>query len=193
MPRSPLCVSFMRSICFGCSFAIASVSAQLSSAQEKVAPEKMTFAAGKLTLTSPSDWKKMPPKSNMIQNEFRFPAEGESFARITFMQAGGSVQQNIDRWIGQFEGTKKEDVKTEKKEVGKSTVHIVDISGTYKESMGGPFAPGPAKKLENHRMLGAIIEHADGAQLFVKSTGPAEVVEKLKEGFLKMLSEQVSQ
>ncbi len=63
---------------------------------------------------------------------------------------------------------------------------MVDLVGTYKESMGGPFAPGPAKKLSNYRMLGLIIETANAGTYFFKMTGPSDVVEKQMEGWKKM-------
>jgi hypothetical protein len=40
---------------------------------------------------------------------------------------------------------------------------------------------------DKYRMLGAIIETKDMGQHFLKITGPAETVEKLKDGFRKML------
>ena len=54
----------------------------------------------------------------------------------------------------------------------------------------GPFAPSQAPKIrENYRMLGAIIETKGMGNHYVKITGPAETVEKLAEGFKKMLKE----
>lgn len=150
--------------------------------------ETLDFMDGKLTMTKPASWKSVPPKSTMTQYEFKAPAEGEKSSRVTMMVAGGSVQSNIDRWIGQFDGAKKEDAKVEKKEVDKTTVHIVDITGTFKESMGGPFAPGPAKKMENYRMLGAILEVKGAGTLFIKITGPKETVAELQAGFNEMLT-----
>jgi hypothetical protein len=57
--------------------------------------------------------------------------------------------------------------------------------------MGGPFAPGGGKvtKMENYKMLGGILELKDGEKVFIKATGPAEIISGMKEGFMKMLSE----
>ena len=157
---------------------------------EPAKAETLELAEGKIIVSKPAAWKNMPPKSNMIQHEFRAPAEGEKSARITIMSAGGSTESNIDRWIGQFEGAKKEDAKIEKKDVDQTTVNIVEITGTFKESMGGPFAPGgQTKKMENYKMLGAILELKGGEKVFIKATGPSEIITDLKEGFVKMLSE----
>ncbi len=106
------------------------------------------------------------------------------------MQASGGIDANIDRWVGQFEGVEKKDAKIEKKEVAGSKIHIVDISGTFKDSMGGgPFAPGPVKKRENYRMLGVIIETKDAGTTFIKMTGEQPIVEQLSEGFKKSLDD----
>ncbi len=156
--------------------------------QDTPKPVKLDLAEGKLAMETPAGWKKVEAKSSMIQYEFRAPhdAPEDKQARITVMQAGGGIQANIDRWKGQFELAKDSDAKVEKKEIAKQTVHMVDLVGTYKESMGGPFAPGPAKKLSNYRMLGLIIETANAGTYFFKMTGPSDVVEKQMEGWKKM-------
>ena len=79
----------------------------------------------------------------------------------------------------------------EKFDADGQTIHWVDIPGTFKDTMGaGPFAPSKAPTMrENYRMLGAIIETKGMGNHYVKITGPAETVEKLAEGFKKMLKE----
>lgn len=178
-----------------CVFALAGLVCQSGFAQEKTdtasKEETLQLAQGKIVATKPATWKTVPPKSNIVQYEFRTPVEGEKSARITIMSAGGSVESNIERWVGQFEGAKKEDIQVDKKEVDATTVHTVEIAGTFKESMGGPFAPGGGKvtKMENYKMLGAILELKDGAKVFIKATGPADIIGDMKESFMKMLSE----
>ena len=171
------------------SFVLApAVFAEDGKAAAKGASETLKIAKDQLRIVTPETWKSIPPKSNFLLHEFRVPAEGKDFARITFSISGGSIKLNIDRWIGQFDASSKVESSTEKKEIAGVEVHLVDISGTYKDSMGGgPFAPGPVKKLENHRLLGAIIVLTDGTQVFVKGTGPAAVMEENKEAFDKMI------
>ena len=59
---------------------------------------------GKYVLTSPANWVVKPPKSRIIDHEFEVPAaEGDMAAgRVTVMGAGGSIDENIKRWEGQF-------------------------------------------------------------------------------------------
>ncbi|AMV32322.1 hypothetical protein VN12_09375 [Pirellula sp. SH-Sr6A] len=175
-------------LALSCFTASATTFGQEKGGDAKTASATLTFAEDALTLVTPDTWKQMPPKSTVIQHEFRVPATGDAFARITFSISGGSVQNNIDRWVGQFDGAKKDDIKMEKKDIGSTVVHMVDITGTYKESMGGgPFAPGPMKKLENHRMLGAIIELKSGTRVYVKATGAKDLIESTKPAFVKMV------
>lgn len=111
------------------------------------------------------------------------------------MQAGGSIEANIKRWIGQFSQpdgkATKEVAKVEEFEVDGTKVHWVDISGTFAESMGGgPFAPGKIVKREGHRMIGVIVVPKESrAQYFIKMTGKKDLVEKLAKDFQKSLKE----
>jgi hypothetical protein len=151
--------------------------------------DTIAMAGGKVVAYKPADWKDVKPKISMIEHEFVAPKEGEEKdqARITVMQAGGTVEANIERWKSQFEALKKDDVKTEDKEVGTAKVHIVDMSGTYLQKSGGPFTPGPAERLENYRLLGVIIETKTSGKVFIKMTGPKDTVEKLKDGMTKLV------
>lgn len=157
--------------------------------------QAIALADGKLVLKAPAQWKAVPPKSRIVQYEFVAPAsesKPENQARITIMGAGGSIADNIQRWYDQFvqpDGSvTKDKSKAEKIDVAGQTVHIVDIPGTFKDSGGGPFfQQRPPVMREKYRMLGAIIETKDMGQHFVKITGPAETVDKLKDGFRKML------
>ncbi len=152
--------------------------------------EILSLADGKILLARPKAWKSMPPKSQMIEHEFKAPAEGDKPARVTIMSAGGSLEANIDRWIGQFDGAKKADAKIETKQIADTKITTVDLTGTFKESMGGPFAPNAGtKKMENYRLLGAILQIKDGSMTFVKLTGPAETVKELNDGWVNMLKD----
>lgn len=101
---------------------------------------------------------------------------------------GGSVDANLDRWIGQFLQPGGKPSKAAAK-IAKRTIHgwpvtTVDVSGSY-TGMGGPTAPaGPA--LPGFRMLGAIVEGPQGS-IFFKFAGPANTVAANQAAFDKML------
>jgi hypothetical protein len=101
---------------------------------------------------------------------------------------GGSVDANLDRWIGQFLQADGKPSKAAAK-IAKRMVHgwpltTVDVSGAY-TGMGGPTAQqGPA--VQGYRMLGAIVEGPQGS-IFFKFTGPAKTITANQPAFDKML------
>ena len=147
------------------------------------------FDAG--TLEVPADFEKTQPRSRIVQHEFQVKAgEGNDAqtARLTMMPAGGNVQANIQRWHGQFTGGDPEVQKTEELKLGDWVVHLVDVSGTFSERMGGgPFAGGKVVERPDYAMIGAILVHPEGRKYFVKMTGPASVVKANREAFVKMI------
>jgi len=145
-----------------------------------------TVDLGKFELTAPEGWERREPKSRIVAHEFAVPAaEGdEQGGRVTLMSAGGSVKDNIARWQGQFElADGAEAPKPKKRKIAGQTVHVVDLSGTFKDSPG-PVAP--AVERENYRMLAGIIELKDGFY-FVKFTGPQKTVTENEERFDEFL------
>ena len=162
-------------------------------AEEEAKPTTFTIADGDISLQAPGSWMKKQPANRIIEVEFAVPKiEGDSSdGRLTIMRAGGSVEDNISRWIGQFKqpdgkSTRDRAVVAEE-EVDGQTVHMVDISGTYSDRRG-PFAP--AVERENYRMLAAIVVTKDHGQQFIKLYGPRKTIaanEKAFDDFVKSL------
>jgi len=154
-------------------------------------PNTFTIGEGKLSLTAPANWQKKEPASRIVEAEFSVPAtKGDEMAgRLTAMGAGGSVEQNVDRWIGQFVGPGGAPPKPtrDKTTVSGTDVEIVDLSGTYKDSPGGPFAGGKQIMRENYRMLGAIIQSKDRGNYFLKLYGPKATIDENEKGFQDMV------
>jgi hypothetical protein len=150
------------------------------------APEEE--AAGEIAYAVPDGWVAETPSSGMRKGQYRLPrADGDSedaeVAVFHFPGMGGSIQGNIDRWIGQFsseDGSTVENAQTSEKTVNGSTVTLVDVSGTYGASMGGPMTSGKPKP--GYRMLAAIIETGAGPWFF-KLTGPQATVAKWESSF----------
>lgn len=143
----------------------------------------VSLAEGKITMQAPETWVKKEPRTRIVEVEFEVPAtEGESDAgRLTIMAAGGTVEQNIDRWKNQFRGQAPVEAKVEQLEVGGASVHIVDISGTFLDSPRGPM--GPTVEREGYRMLGAIVQAEGMPAYYVKLTGPQATLEQQAESF----------
>ncbi|MEZ6089406.1 MAG: hypothetical protein R3C05_15525 [Pirellulaceae bacterium] len=154
--------------------------------------EQVEAFGGAIKLETPKTWKSVQPRSRIVEKEYALSKEGvEADGRLTMMAASGSIEANIDRWIGQFVaadgGSVKKNAKVEKMNVGDNEIHFVELEGTFKESMGGgPFAPGKVVMRDDYQMLGAIIVN-DGRQFFIKLTGPKEIVSENKEAFKSML------
>ena len=131
------------------------------------------------------------PKTRIVEHEFAIPVVGgdEIEGRFTVMGAGGGVDANIQRWLGQFTqpdgSSTKEKSKVQKMQINGVEVHYVDIAGDFKDQPG-PFAPAVTR--ENYRMLGAIIVTEKAGMHFLKLYGPKATVSGQEEPFKQMLN-----
>jgi len=152
-----------------------------------------SIAGGALSLEAPAGWKRVQPKSGIVETEFASASAGDNVppGRMTVMGAGGSVQANVDRWYGQFaqpDGSATKDKATTKTvKLAGCTVTMVDVSGTFKDTPGGPFAGGKTIERPDYKMLAAIVETPDAGSHFLKFYGPAATVAKEADGFRKMI------
>lgn len=103
---------------------------------------------------------------------------------LTISQAGGSVEANIARWQGQFEGTPTLDKATSTP--NGLTVTTVVLSGTYIDKPS-PMAPGPGTPRPDYVMLGAVIETPAGPH-FLKATGPKATLDALRGDFDRLVA-----
>ncbi len=173
----------------------AGMSGRSSVAQPAVAEDvrAFTIADGSLSLEAPAGWKRVQPKSSIVEAEFAIPAtnEGEQPGRMTVMGAGGSVQANLDRWFGQFSqpdgSATKDKAATKKLEIAGCTITLVDVAGTYQDKPMGPFGGGKGVDRPDYRMLAAIVEAPDRGSHFLKFYGPAATVAAHADGFRRMV------
>lgn len=184
-----------------CLSVAALIAAGLPAAARAQGEDVRTFAlsGGSLSLEAPAGWKRVQPRSGIVETEFSIPAEAgdEQAGRMTVMGAGGGVQANVDRWYGQFTqpdgSATKDKASTKTLKISGCTVTVVDVAGTYKDSPGGPFAGGRTVERPGYRMLAAIVEpeDKDKGSYFLKFYGPAKTVEKHADGFRKMVEGMV--
>ena len=166
-----------------------------STKSEDDAPEpiKVRVADDNIHFLASGTWTSVPPRSNMLEAELKIPhVEGdENDGRLTIMGAGGSIEANIERWKGQFEQADGSDTsgktKTKKMEISGQTVHMVDITGTFMDAVGGPFSGRPKIKRENYRMMAAIIQTKSDGNYFVKLYGPKATIDKNAKHFKAMI------
>lgn len=138
--------------------------------------------------TMPAGWKAEAERPMRLAT-YTIPAGAECGVYFFGSGQGGSVEANMDRWIGQFLQADGKPSKTAAKIV-KRTIHgwpvtTVDVSGAY-TGMGGPTAPSGAPAMPGYRLLGAIVEGPQGS-IFFKFTGPAKTVAANQAAFDKML------
>jgi hypothetical protein len=149
--------------------------------------------AGALKFDAPPGWISKPPASASRVAEFTLPkadgdAEDAALTVFFFPGQGGTVQANLDRWIGQFaqpDGSPSKNVaKTTKLESHGLAVTLIDLSGTYVAEV----SPGSTEHYNKpgFRMRAAVVETPDGPY-FVKLTGPAKTVTRWDESFMTFL------
>src|SRR5688572_9118026 len=144
-----------------------------------------------LKFDAPQGWVTKAPASTMRVAEFTLPrtpkdAEDAELAIFFFGGQGGSVQANIDRWIGQIaqpDGRASKEVATTTTSQTKTglKVTLVDVSGTYVAEV----KPGSTERFNKSgfRLRAAVVETPRGPY-FVKLTGPAATVARWDKSFL---------
>lgn len=148
-------------------------------------------AAG-LGFQAPAGWVQGTPSSQMRAAQFALPAaEGEAPELVLFFFGagqGGTVDDNISRWIGQVAQPDGSDstpkARTAKREVGPFKITTVVVDGTYKS---GGMMGGPTVMKENSRLWGAVVE-GPGGPWFWKATGPKAAMEAQGASFDAFLS-----
>jgi len=95
---------------------------------------------------------------------------------------GGGVDENINRWVQQFEGAPP--AKKSQKTVNGLKVHTVEVAGTYL-APSGPMMQSSGKKA-NWKLLGAIVEAPRGL-VFFKCVGPAATMAKAQADFDRLV------
>jgi hypothetical protein len=139
-------------------------------------------SAGGVRWTVPAGWAPQTERPMRVAT-YTIPAvsgadAGECGVYYFGKSQGGGVDENIARWVQQFEGSPRT-TPTEKTVRG-LRVHRVVISGTYL-APGGPMMQSQGAR-PNYRLLGAIVE-APGGLVFFKCTGPAKTMAVAEKSF----------
>src|SRR5687767_5444348 len=146
-----------------------------------------------LTYSAPAGWKASGPSSSMRVAQFVLPrAAGDTadadLVVYYFGGSGGTVDGNIERWLGQMQqpdGKPSSAVaKRGTRTINGLKVTLVDVGGTYVAEM----TPGSAQRHNspNFRLPAAVLETSNGPY-FIKLARPSRTVgaaEKAYEQFL---------
>ena len=123
----------------------------------------------------PPRWQSRLPSTPMRAKEYRVPrtgsdAEDGECSVITFGPGqGGSIDENIQRWVGQLQPTSSA-VERAKRTVNGMSVTRVEVAGTY-TPMAMPAMPSRGGPKQGWRLVGDIVEAPSGLWFF-KMTGP---------------------
>jgi hypothetical protein len=167
-------------------------------AAEKTAPKALekqadgSLALGPFTLSAPADWTIKPVTSNMRAADFQLPAKPGAEAELIVYYFGtggaGSVDSNLDRWLGQFQqpdGKKSRDVaKIEHTKFGGQDATFVSVTGRFV----APAMPGATESVDktDQTLLAAIVSSPSGPYYF-KLVGAKSTVDAQAAAFRKML------
>ena len=146
--------------------------------------------AAALKFDVPAGWVSTTPSSPMRVADFTLPrvagdAEDATLTVYFFGGQGGSVQANLDRWIGQMaqpDGRASKDLAktTTLKTASGLEVTLIDLTGTYVAEV----SPGSTQRFNKpgFRLRAAVVTTTEGPY-FIKLVGPAKTVAKWEEAF----------
>lgn len=154
----------------------------------------LSFASvATLTFSAPAGWKPVATSSSMRVAQFAVPrAAGDSadaeLVVYYFGGSGGTVDANIERWLGQMQqpGGKPSSAVAKRgtRTINGLKVTLVDVGGTYVAEM----TPGSAARHNspNFRLRAAVIETPNGPY-FIKLTGPSRTIAAAEKAFEQFL------
>lgn len=156
----------------------------LSAGAAEDAPK--TFKVSEYTFTRPANWEWVETTSSMRKAQLKVSdaKKKDAAAEVVFFYFGpggaGGTKANVDRWLRQFQDAK--NPKTEEVTADGKKITYVQTEGTYMSGMPG----GPQTPLPNQMLHGAILEGGEGS-VFVKMTGPVDIVKSASNDFRKMV------
>ncbi|MCP4813063.1 MAG: hypothetical protein GY888_11165 [Planctomycetaceae bacterium] len=132
-----------------------------------------------IQLEVPATWKQQQPTSRLRAGQFQLPAIGKDkdnaeLVVYFFGGAGGGVDANLKRWIGQFIPQGRKVVMA----MGKSPqgpYYVAEVTGTYNKPIGPPIRQ-QTKPTPGSRMVAVILMIQGKGNYFLKLTGPDKTV-----------------
>jgi hypothetical protein len=158
-------------------------------------PDKLPdgrLALGPFSVAAPADWTVKPVTSSMRAADFQLPAKAGAEAELIVYYFGpsgaGSVDDNLDRWLGQFQqpdGKKSRDVaKIENTKFAGQDATFVSVTGRFvAQAMPGATA---AVDKQDQALLAAIVASPSGPYYF-KLVGAKSTVDAGAAAFRAML------
>jgi hypothetical protein len=167
--------------------AIATPASALAAEPAASAQATVKLAFIGLESQAPAAWTMVPPETDKRLAQFKITTPGEGMTAEVIVYyfgkgGGGSAEANIERWLGQFVGTKDHPVipVINRFVSNGMAVTTAEMHGPYARGIGvGPVGiPKPDQTL-----LAAVVETPAG-NLIIQIHGKAASVSAQKEGFL---------
>ncbi len=145
-------------------------------AQEKKEKATQEVAVKDIKLIVPKAWKQEEPSNQLRITQFKLVAsegdkEAAELAISQFGGGGGAIDDNIKRWVNQFD-SKDRKARITKGNSAQGQYVLVDLTGTY--------IPSPFEKkkgpMSGQRMLAVMLIVEDKGLYFLKLLGPEKTV-----------------
>jgi hypothetical protein len=153
-------------------------------ASAALAADPVSFQVGEFTFQRPADWAWNPSNSPMRKAQLAVTGPDGAVGEVVFFHfgpgQGGSVADNVRRWLAQFQNPSSSTSETES--ISGRNVTFVAASGTFLSGMPGT----PPIPLDGYGLRGAILESPQG-DVYVKLTGPQGVVDAASPAFESMV------
>ncbi len=165
----------------------------IASAAVAADPKPVDVKFGKLSATAPAGWKSEKVANRLRSHQFKLASPLKDFADaevIAMPDSNPDPAKSFPRWKESFvppEGKTADDsAKVSKFEVNGMTVHVLDITGSWKFKER-PFDPSSKEVLKpEYRVIWAIVIVGDDAT-HLRLSGPMAVVEKFQPDFEKWI------
>ena len=157
---------------------------------EKLADGRV--ALGPFSLTVPAGWTENPSTMSMRAAQFKLPAadggEGEVIVYYFGQVGAGSVQANIDRWVGQFkqpdDKPSKDVAKIETAQYAGQEASVISVSGRL---VASPMPGAPPVDKPDQALVAVIVPSPQGPYYF-RLVGSSKVVAAQEAKYRQMLS-----
>lgn len=153
------------------------------------------LAAATLDYKAPEGWTKQPVSNPMRKDQYLLPGQGGAadgeLTVFFFPDMEGVVQQNIDRWLRQFEqpggGSTEKVAKTTTSTVNGMKVTTVRATGIFLKPLSPMMTDTNVQRLPDYALMGSIVETKEGPWFF-KAVGPEKTLNHWQGGFDSMIA-----
>jgi gluconolactonase len=164
--------------------ALVSISISFAKAADEKPAKTKAVDVGSLKLSVPEGWKQKPQVREPRVAEFQIPGSGDDKAGAEYVvfffgkQGAGGLEPNVQRWISQVEPEGRK-VRTFTGESSNGKYTLVDLTGTYKKSMGPPVLM-KTTAMPGWRVINVFVETESGPY-FLKVDGPEKAVAAIED------------